>query len=155
MIRLRCLDLWMANGRREPELFKDAMHRGHELYRLVKDTAALRVIEIRPNPTYSGTFLAGALPETGKLITVAMNGKDEDPETYIPKPLRKRWTIRRVLVGDAMDDVPDGSADVVIIDGPVGHKWDEEAWRVLRVGGVVSVNGKVWTVHTKGEVPGI
>ena len=154
LLKLRVLDLWMYHGRKDPPVFREEMKRGAELYRVVQESGAVRIVDIRTKPSFVEAFLAGALPFDGRLITVLTDGANVEAGDYVPFPLRKRCGVRLGLAGDALSDVPDGSADMVVLEGSV-ETWYDEAWRVLRPGGVVSIDGRTWTVQTKAERSGI
>lgn len=156
-LKLRVIDLWMYRGHKEPRRFREELKRGAELYEVVKGSGAVHIVDVRPVPSYVDAFLAGAVPFDGRLITVlteSANGEAESAGEYVPAPLRKRWSVRLGLDGDALSDVPDASADLVVLDGPV-ETWYDEAWRVVRAGGVAVVDGRAWTIKSRAERSGI
>ncbi len=151
-LKLRILDLWMAHGRKDSEGFTASMREGPSFFRLVKSMQARHVVEIRPAPSYLGAFIAGALPSVGRLLTVLTNGGNVESTEYIPKPFRDRWVILKATKSQAVPEVPDGSADIVVIDVPLESPLTEEAWRMVRPGGVL-VDGERAMEITSKENP--
>jgi hypothetical protein len=164
-VRFRVWDLWAAHGRKNRQAYKGVVRRmGPELYDLVRATSARRAINFTREPSYLDAFIMGALPSHGRLITYFTDGVDAsqfDQREFMPAPFLRResdsrdddpkWIRRNAKTKGDLSDVPDASADLVVINDPDEMPvWAEEAWRVSKAGWIVSWDGRDWRIHAKG-----
>ena len=144
MIKLRISDLYMASGRKNRDDFEYALQEGPRLYQLIQMNRVKHVLEVRPVPSYIGAFIAGALPEDGRLLSIITNGWN-DLTGYVPKPLASRWFIRRGDWKDVTKDIPRGSADMLVIEEERAE-WEIRAGPLLRPGAIIERS-------TRREIP--
>ncbi|MFZ3356767.1 MAG: hypothetical protein WA549_08460 [Thermoplasmata archaeon] len=133
LIKAYVRHLYWAHGRKYPEDFEASIRGGPRLYKYLRGIHAKRVLDIRPTPSYVGSYIVGALPEDGRLISILTDGWT-DLTMFVPKPLSHRWLIQR---GEwAKTHIADESADAIILGQPEGA-WGKEAQRFLKTGGVI------------------
>ena len=150
LTRIRVADMWMAHGRKDPADFQRAMNEGPELYRFIEGSRPSHVVEFRPSPSYLGVFIAAALPPDGRLITVPTDGQSYEPASYVPKAMKQTWTIWDPGKETTIPSVPDGSADLVLLEAvALESPWAEEAFRVVKEGGMISDGPKMFRIVTK------
>ena len=115
---------------------------GHFLRWLVRATGAKKVLEIGTLGGYSGTWLAGGLPDDGRLITIELDPDHAQVarEHFEQAGVAERVTIR---VGSAHEVLPtlagDAPFDLIFIDADKSSYQDYLAWAVehVRVGGTI------------------
>lgn len=115
---------------------------GQMLHVLARSVNARRAVEIGTLAGYSGTWLARALPEDGRLFTLEMNPMHA---SVARESFRRAGVGERVevLEGEALATLErlraEGPFDLVFIDADKGAYPQYLAWAVdnLRVGGMV------------------
>ena len=120
-------------------------HEGKLLQLLMRSVAAHRVVEIGTLAGYSGTWLARALPDGGKLFTLEKSSK----HAQVARASFERAGVKdkvELLEGSALDSLQKLSAqapfDFVFIDADKGNYTGYFQWAVdnLRPGGMVAAH---------------
>ena len=110
---------------------------------LLKAVGAKRVLEIGTLGGYSGTWMARALPEGGRLVTLEIDPKHAAlaRQTFKDTGVADRVDVRQ---GSARDIVPtlQPGFDAVFIDADKTSQvfYYQQAMRLLRVGGLLLVD---------------
>lgn len=135
-----------------------APEEGRLLQILIRLAGAKRVVEIGTLMGYSGTFIARALPDDGKLISLEMDEARAAMarELFDQGGLADRVEIR---VGAALDSLrqlsSEGPFDAVFIDANKDGYPAYLDWAVdhVRVGGLILAHNALWSgrvVHPEG-----
>ena len=108
---------------------KDA-HAGRVLAALVRSTAAQRVIELGTNVGISGTYLASALPEGGRLLTVDQSADRQAVarELFDRAGVADRIEVVTGSFSEVLESVAEGGFDVAFVDGD--HTFSATIWLV-------------------------
>ena len=111
---------------------KDA-HAGRVLAALVRSRAAQRVIELGTNVGISGTYLASALPEGGRLVTVDQSADRQAVarELFDRAGVGDRIEVVTGSFGDVLESVAEGGFDVAFVDGD--HTFSATIWLVEKL----------------------
>jgi caffeoyl-CoA O-methyltransferase len=142
-IRTRTLDEGLPQISVAPE-------EGRLLQVLIRLSGAKRVVEIGTLAGYSGTFIARALPESGRLITLE---RDEHHAEVAQRLFEEAGLTDRVEVrlGDALATLQrisaDGPFDAVFIDANKDGYPKYLDWAVenVRVGGLILAHNALWS----------
>jgi caffeoyl-CoA O-methyltransferase len=126
-----------------------APEEGRLIHFLLRACGAKRVVEIGTLAGYSGTWIARALPEDGRLITVERDAHHAEvaQESFARAGVSERVEIR---VGGALDILAtlsvEGPFDGVFIDANKGDYPQYLAWAVnnIRVGGIILAHNALW-----------
>lgn len=123
---------------------------GKFLHLLVQMTQPMRVLEIGTLGAYSTIWMARALPEGGRIVTLEFNPRHAD---VARKNLDHAGLLNRVdiRVGSALDTLPkllstgDGPFDLIFIDAdkPNNAKYLEWALKLSRPGTILLVDNVV------------
>ena len=117
---------------------------------LVRAAGSRRVVEVGTLAGYSAIWIARALPEDGRLVTIEI---DPDHAAVARCSLADAGVDDRVdvRVGDAAEVLgamrPDGSVDVVFLDADKERYsvYLEQAARLLRPGGLLLADNAFWS----------
>jgi predicted O-methyltransferase YrrM len=125
-----------------------APNQGKLLYLLAKSIGARRILEVGTLAGYSAIWLARALPDGGRLISLEIDPKHADVATanLARAGLADRAEVR---VGAALDTLPqletEGPFDLTFIDADKEHNADYFEWavRLSRPGSMIVVDNVV------------
>jgi predicted O-methyltransferase YrrM len=123
---------------------------GRVLEILVRATGGRRVLEIGTLGGYSAIWMARGLASGGTLTTLELNS---DHAEFARRFLHRAGVADRVEVreGDARSILPglgpDGSYDLVFVDADkAGYAtYAQQAWRLLRPGGLLVADNLLWS----------
>jgi caffeoyl-CoA O-methyltransferase len=126
-----------------------APEEGRLIHFFLKACGAKRVVEIGTLAGYSGTWIARALPEDGRLITVERDPHHAEvaQESFARAGVAARIEIR---VGAALDILgalsAEGPFDGVFIDANKGDYPQYLEWAVknVRLGGIILAHNALW-----------
>ncbi|MBR0222752.1 MAG: O-methyltransferase [Bacteroidales bacterium] len=129
---------------------------GALLRELVRLLQPRRVLEIGTFSGYSAIWMAGALPEGGRLDTIEINDELEEliREGFDRAGLADRI---RLVIGDALDILPmiDETYDLVYIDGNKREyiAYYQSVINLVRPGGYIVADNVLWNGKVSGNIP--
>jgi O-methyltransferase len=111
---------------------------------LLRSAGARTVVEVGTLAGYSAICMARALPADGRLVTLEISHEHADfASDWISKSdVSELIEVRQGAAVDLLREVPSGSADAVFLDADKQSYilYLEEAWRILRSGGLLLVD---------------
>lgn len=122
-----------------------AAHEGRLLQFLAEMVGAKLIVEIGTLAGYSGTWLARALPEGGKLITLEVSSKHAAVarNNFEEAGLSAKVDLREGQAGELLDNVSaEGPFDMVFIDADKPSYPDYLEWAIenVRPGGIITAH---------------
>lgn len=125
---------------------------GKFLFLLIKITGAKRVLEIGALTGYSSIWMARALPENGKLITLEISEEhaDEARSNYKKAGLANKVELILGNAVESLDKLKDEKFDFVFIDADkVGYpKYFDKVIGMVNKGGIIAADNTL----RKGEI---
>lgn len=115
-----------------------------------------RVLEVGTFSGYSAIWMAGALPEGGRLDTIEIN---DEMEELIREGLERAGVADRVrlVIGDALDVLPliDETYDLVYIDGNKREyvAYYQSVFDLVRPGGYIVADNVLWDGKVSADMP--
>lgn len=127
------------------------------LHVLVKATGARRVLEVGTLGGYSAIWMARALPDDGRLVTVEKSSKHAAlARDFLERGGQGRVEVREGRAADILPKIgPDGSWDIVFLDADKESytAYLGEARRLLRPGGLLLADNAFWGGRVLEEDP--